>query len=92
MNEIVFPAGILQSPYFDLYADDALNYGGIGMVIGHEFTHAFDDQGAQYDKEGNVKNWWSDNDFEKFKKGSGQLVELIVELTSEYVPVELASK
>jgi putative endopeptidase len=75
LNEIVFPAGILQSPYFDLYADDALNYGGIGMVIGHEFTHAFDDQGAQYDKEGNVKNWWSDNDFEKFKTKTDQVVE-----------------
>ncbi|MEJ0034202.1 MAG: M13-type metalloendopeptidase [Bacteroidota bacterium] len=55
LNEIVFPAGILQSPYFDLYADDALNYGGIGMVIGHEITHSFDDQGAQFDKEGNVE-------------------------------------
>lgn len=67
LNEIVFPAGILQSPYFDLYADDALNYGGIGMVIGHEITHSFDDQGAQFDKEGNVKNWWTADDYEKFK-------------------------
>ena len=66
-NEIVFPAGILQFPYFDLQADDAINYGGIGMVIGHELTHAFDDQGAQYDKDGNVKNWWIDEDYEKFK-------------------------
>ena len=66
-NEIVFPAGILQFPYFDLHADDAINYGGIGMVIGHELTHAFDDQGAQYDKDGNVKNWWTDEDYEKFK-------------------------
>lgn len=66
-NEIVFPAGILQYPYFDLYADDAINYGGIGMVIGHELTHAFDDQGAQYDKDGNVKNWWTDEDNKKFK-------------------------
>jgi putative endopeptidase len=66
-NEIVFPAGILQFPYFDLDADDAINYGGIGMVIGHELTHAFDDQGAQFDKDGNVKNWWTDEDYEKFK-------------------------
>ncbi|MEO5891287.1 MAG: M13 family metallopeptidase [Ferruginibacter sp.] len=66
-NEIVFPAAILQPPYFDNNADDALNYGGIGMVIGHEITHAFDDQGAQYDKEGNVKSWWSKDDYAKFK-------------------------
>ena len=75
LNEIVFPAGILQSPYFDLYADDAVNYGGIGMVIGHEFTHAFDDQGAQYDKEGNVKNWWSDEDYERFKAKTQQIID-----------------
>lgn len=74
-NEIVFPAGILQYPYFDLYADDAINYGGIGMVIGHELTHAFDDQGAQYDKDGNVKNWWTDADYEKFKGKTQQLIE-----------------
>ncbi|MDX5340622.1 MAG: M13 family metallopeptidase, partial [Cyclobacteriaceae bacterium] len=59
LNEIVFPAGILQYPYFDPNADDAINYGGIGMVIGHELTHAFDDQGAQFDKDGNLKNWWT---------------------------------
>ncbi|REG94462.1 M13 family metallopeptidase [Algoriphagus antarcticus] len=75
LNEIVFPAGILQYPYFDLYADDAINYGGIGMVIGHELTHAFDDQGAQYDKDGNVKNWWTDADYEKFKGKTQQLIE-----------------
>ncbi|WP_040248927.1 M13 family metallopeptidase [Psychroserpens mesophilus] len=75
LNEIVFPAGILQSPYFDLYADDALNYGGIGMVIGHEFTHAFDDQGAQYDKNGNVTNWWTDDDYTKFKAKTQQIIE-----------------
>ena len=67
LNEIVFPAGILQSPYFDVNADDALNYGGIGMVIGHEITHSFDDQGAQYDKVGNVTNWWKKADYDKFK-------------------------
>ena len=75
LNEIVFPAGILQSPYFDLYADDAVNYGGIGMVIGHEFTHAFDDQGAQYDKDGNVKNWWTDEDYKQFKANTQKIVE-----------------
>ena len=75
MNEIVFPAGILQAPYFDLLADDAVNYGGIGMVIGHEFTHAFDDQGAQFDKEGNVKNWWTESDYEKFKAKTQQVIE-----------------
>lgn len=74
-NEIVFPAGILQSPYFDLTADDALNYGGIGMVIGHEITHSFDDQGAQFDKEGNVKNWWAKSDYEKFKAKTQQVVD-----------------
>ncbi|MBN7816764.1 M13 family metallopeptidase [Algoriphagus pacificus] len=75
LNEIVFPAGILQYPYFDLYADDAVNYGGIGMVIGHELTHAFDDQGAQFDKEGNVKNWWTEEDYSKFKAKTQQMIE-----------------
>ena len=75
LNEIVFPAGILQPPYFDLNADDALNYGGIGMVIGHEITHSFDDQGAQYDKVGNVRNWWKDDDFKKFKAKTQQVIE-----------------
>lgn len=75
LNEIVFPAGILQSPYFDLSADDALNYGGIGMVIGHEITHSFDDQGAQYDKVGNVTNWWTKDDYEKFKAKTQQVID-----------------
>jgi putative endopeptidase len=75
LNEIVFPAGILQSPYFDLHADDALNYGGIGMVIGHEITHSFDDQGAEYDKDGNVKNWWTKDDYEKFKARTKQVID-----------------
>ena len=75
LNEIVFPAGILQSPYFDLYADDAVNYGGIGMVIGHEFTHAFDDQGAQYDKEGNLKNWWTEEDYQRFQAKTQQIID-----------------
>ncbi|MBX2942835.1 MAG: M13 family metallopeptidase [Cyclobacteriaceae bacterium] len=75
LNEIVFPAGILQPPYFDLNADDALNYGGIGMVIGHEITHSFDDQGAQYDKDGNVTNWWTKDDFAKFKARTQQVID-----------------
>lgn len=75
LNEIVFPAGILQSPYFDLHADDALNYGGIGMVIGHEFTHAFDDQGAQFDKDGNVTDWWTATDYTKFKAKTQQIID-----------------
>lgn len=75
-NEIVFPAGILQTPYFDEAADDALNYGGIGMVIGHEMTHAFDDQGAQFDKNGNVENWWTKDDFAKFKAKTQQVINL----------------
>ncbi|MBS1609946.1 MAG: M13 family metallopeptidase [Bacteroidetes bacterium] len=75
-NEIVFPAGILQFPYFDNSFDDALNYGGIGMVIGHEMTHSFDDQGAQYDKDGNVKNWWAKDDYEKFKAKTQQVIDL----------------
>ena len=76
LNEIVFPAGILQYPYFDFAADDAINYGGIGMVIGHEMTHAFDDQGAQYDKDGNVKNWWTKEDHQKFRERTQQLSNL----------------
>ncbi len=76
LNEVVFPAGILQFPYFDFSADDAINYGGIGMVIGHEMTHAFDDQGAQFDKDGNVKNWWTKEDYSKFKAKTKQLVNL----------------
>ena len=60
MNEIVFPAGILQPPFFDAEADDAVNYGGIGAVIGHEMGHGFDDSGSQYDADGNLKNWWTD--------------------------------
>jgi len=75
-NEIVFPAGILQFPFFDPAADDAINYGGIGMVIGHEMTHGFDDQGAQYDKEGNLKNWWSKSDSVKFVAKSKQVIDL----------------
>ncbi|MFY0684682.1 MAG: M13 family metallopeptidase [Balneola sp.] len=75
-NEIVFPAGILQPPYFDYNADDALNYGGIGMVIGHEITHTFDDQGAQYDKDGNVSNWWTEEDYAQFQARIQQVIDM----------------
>ena len=75
-NEIVFPAGILQFPFFDPAADDAINYGAIGMVIGHEMTHGFDDQGAQYDKDGNMKNWWSKEDNTKFKAKTKSVIDL----------------
>ena len=67
MNEIVFPAGILQPPFFDPQADDALNYGGMGAVIGHELTHGFDDQGSQYDAQGNLRNWWTPEDLKNFQ-------------------------
>ncbi|MDQ3817440.1 MAG: M13 family metallopeptidase, partial [Acidobacteriota bacterium] len=66
MNEIVFPAGILQPPFYDPKADDAFNYGGIGAVIGHEMTHGFDDQGAKFDADGNLVKWWTDEDYAKF--------------------------
>src|SRR5688572_3794791 len=67
MNEIVFPAGILQFPFFDPNADDAVNYGGIGAVIGHEISHGFDDSGSQYDKDGTLRNWWTADDLTRFK-------------------------
>ena len=74
-NEIVFPAGILQAPFFDPEASDAENYGGIGVVIGHELTHGFDDQGCNFDANGNFENWWAPEDAEKFKKLTQGLVE-----------------
>jgi putative endopeptidase len=67
-NEIVFPAAILQPPFFDLKADDASNYGGIGMVIGHEITHGFDDRGRRFDKEGNLRDWWKEEDARRYKE------------------------
>jgi putative endopeptidase len=74
-NEIVFPAGILQPPFFDANADDAVNYGGIGAVIGHEMTHGFDDQGRKYDPQGNMKNWWTAADEKRFQERSKKIVE-----------------
>jgi predicted metalloendopeptidase len=74
LNEIVFPAAILQPPFFDAKADDAVNYGAIGAVIGHEISHGFDDQGAQYDGDGNLRDWWTKEDHEKFKAKTQALV------------------
>ncbi|MBO0590071.1 M13 family metallopeptidase [Cellulophaga sp. E16_2] len=74
-NEIVFPAAILQPPFYDYLADDAVNYGGIGAVIGHEISHAFDDSGARFDANGNLSNWWTDEDLAKFTDRSGALAD-----------------
>jgi len=86
MNEIVFPAAILQPPFFDLEADDAANYGGIGAVIGHEIGHGFDDQGSRYDGDGNLSNWWSDQDRAEFEKRTSKLIEQYNALAPEEVP------
>ena len=75
VNEICFPAGILQPPFFDITADDAINYGAIGVVIGHEMTHGFDDQGRQFDKDGNLTDWWTAKDAENFKSLADVLVD-----------------
>nr|WP_267626517.1 M13 family metallopeptidase [Gordonia sputi] len=83
MNEIVFPAAILQPPFFDPDADDAANYGGIGAVIGHEIGHGFDDQGAKYDGDGNLVDWWSDADRTEFSKRTKALIEQYGEFTPE---------
>lgn len=75
LNEICFPAGILQPPFFYLDGDDAINYGAIGAVIGHEMSHGFDDKGRLYDKQGNLTNWWTDEDSERFNKRTQVLVD-----------------
>ncbi len=82
-NEIVFPAAILQPPFYNYQADEAVNYGGIGAVIGHEISHAFDDSGSRYDGDGNLKNWWSDADLEAFTERSGALAD-------QYSAIEVA--
>jgi len=84
MNEIVFPAAILQPPFFNFKADDAVNYGGIGMVIGHEMTHGFDDQGRQYDKEGNLSDWWTKGDEEEFNNRT----EILVKQFNQFVVID----
>ena len=80
-NEIVFPAGILQPPFFEAKADDAVNYGGIGAVIGHEMTHGFDDHGRQYDGKGNLTDWWSVDSANKFKMRSAGIVKQFSDYT-----------
>jgi predicted metalloendopeptidase len=75
LNEIVFPAAILQPPFFDANADDAVNYGGIGAVIGHEISHGFDDQGSQYDGDGNMRNWWTEEDGKRFAEKTKVLIQ-----------------
>lgn len=74
-NEIVFPAAILQPPFFDLESDDAINYGAIGVVIGHEITHGYDDEGRKYDAEGNLNNWWSEEDSREFEARAKKLID-----------------
>ena len=86
MNEIVFPAAILQPPFFDMGADIAANYGGIGAVIGHEIGHGFDDQGSKYDGDGNMVDWWIDSDREAFEKLAGQLIEQFDALSPAATP------
>ncbi|WP_304441894.1 M13 family metallopeptidase, partial [Mycobacterium sp. 1465703.0] len=86
MNEIVFPAAILQPPFFDPEADDAANYGGIGAVIGHEIGHGFDDQGAKYDGDGNLVDWWTDADRTEF----GSRTKALIEQYDAYTPRGLA--
>ena len=84
MNEIVFPAGILQPPFFDANADDAINYGGIGAVIGHEMTHGFDDQGRKFDADGNLKDWWTEDDAKNYIERSA----VIEKQFNEYVGID----
>ncbi len=84
MNEIVFPAGILQPPFFDPNADDAVNYGGMGAVIGHEITHGFDDQGRQFDAKGNLTDWWTKDDAERFTARA----DVVEKQFSEYVVID----
>ncbi len=84
MNEIVFPAAILQPPFFNVAADDAVNYGAIGAVIGHEFTHGFDDQGRHSDGDGNLRDWWTEEDAAQFKSRA----QLMVDQYSAYNPID----
>jgi putative endopeptidase len=83
MNEIVFPAGILQPPFFNPAADDAINYGGIGAVIGHELTHGFDDEGRQFDANGNLTDWWTKADADNFNAKAQNIVKQF----NSYVPI-----
>lgn len=84
MNEVVFPAAILEPPFFNMKADDAVNYGGIGAVIGHEITHGFDDQGRRYDGNGNMNDWWTEDDNEKFIERA----QVVIDQYNEFVPID----
>ena len=83
-NEIVFPAGILQPPFFNQQADDAINYGAMGAVIGHEISHGFDDQGRQFDAQGNLKDWWTKEDADKFKERAQKIIDQF----NSFVPID----
>ncbi len=83
-NEIVFPAAILQFPFYNVNVDDAINYGGMGCVIGHEITHGFDDQGRQYDAEGNIRDWWTKEDTKRFNKRAQKIIDQF----NAYVPID----
>ena len=84
LNEIAFPAGIMQPPFFDNNAEDAVNYGRIGMVIGHEFTHGFDDMGSKFAADGSFRNWWQESDRKAFEDKTGVLGETF----SAFCPIE----
>jgi putative endopeptidase len=84
MNEVVFPAAILQPPFFNMKADDAVNYGGIGAVIGHEITHGFDDQGRKYDGNGNMREWWTEEDGLRFDERA----QVVIDQYNEFVPID----
>jgi len=86
LNEIVFPAAMLQPPFFNPEAEDAVNYGGIGAVIGHEIGHGFDDQGSRFDGDGNLNNWWSDTDRTEFEKRTAALVDQYNQLSPSSAP------
>ena len=86
LNEIVFPAAILQAPFFDPEADDAVNYGGIGAVIGHEIGHGFDDQGSRYDGDGNLIDWWTEKDRKEFEARTALLIDQYNQLSPTAAP------
>ena len=90
-NEICFPAGILQPPFFDAEADDAFNYGAIGVVIGHEMTHGFDDQGRRYDKDGNMKDWWTPEDSDSFNKRANVMKEFFNNIKEDIMTLIMSS-
>ena len=91
-NEIVFPAGILEPPFFDKKMDDAVNFGGIGIVIGHELTHGFDDQGRKFDPQGNLRDWWTEQDGKEFEKRVSCVADEYSGFTSSKMSLKLNGK